>query len=214
MKQKTDLKRQKGMATRKLLIESTINSLDKRGYSETSINRVLEGVDVSRGALMHHFPTKEDLIISTIDFLLSRILRKSEPRKIIAPPQENDTGKLPDLLITYWRKIVDTPEGRAFSEIILASRTDSNLAQRIEDKLARWDQELGQFFVPENMEGTDQEDQMVIVSTILRSFIRGLILQQQFGNSPQFIESMIRTFAKLLEPQLDLRHISTYLSKP
>ncbi|WP_208978680.1 TetR/AcrR family transcriptional regulator [Pseudovibrio denitrificans] len=123
MVSKLDMKKQRGENTRKALIKSTIDCLDRLGYAETSINRVLEGVDVSRGALMHHFPSKEDLVIGTVDFLLSRILRHYQQESPSSFPfaqiTQAEGGTLADALVTYWRNIIDTPEGRAFSEIIM-----------------------------------------------------------------------------------------------
>lgn len=201
---KIDKKKQKGEATRKELIASTIASLDKLGYAETSINRVLEGVSVSRGALMHHFPTKEDLVIGTIDFLLSRILRHYQQQSHNPAPFANLTATSQSLggaLVHYWRNIIDTPEGRAFSEIIMATRTDAALRERISTQLLSWNDELNDFFLPQGL-SEEQAEKMRLTLTIWRAFIRGLILQQQFEKTPQDLEKIIAHFAEIIEPHL------------
>ncbi|KZK77312.1 HTH-type transcriptional regulator BetI [Pseudovibrio sp. Ad46] len=207
MVSKLDKKKQRGENTRKALIKSTIDCLDRLGYAETSINRVLEGVDVSRGALMHHFPSKEDLVIGTVDFLLSRILRhyqQESPNSFpFAQVTHSGNGTLADALVTYWKNIIDTPEGRAFSEIIMATRTDKALSLRISPKLEDWNEQLNQFFLPPGLDKEAIED-VTLTLLIWRSFIRGMIFQQEFHSDPDYIEKIIRKFAMIMEPHLKL----------
>ncbi|SFT56790.1 transcriptional regulator, TetR family [Pseudovibrio denitrificans] len=207
MVSKLDMKKQRGENTRKALIKSTIDCLDRLGYAETSINRVLEGVDVSRGALMHHFPSKEDLVIGTVDFLLSRILRHYQQESPSSFPfaqiTQAEGGTLADALVTYWRNIIDTPEGRAFSEIIMATRTDKALSQRISPKLEDWNDQLNQFFLPPGLDKAAEED-MTLTLLIWRSFIRGMIFQQEFHSDPAYVEKIIRKFATIMEPHLKM----------
>jgi AcrR family transcriptional regulator len=52
---------EKGEATRARLIEIAADLFGRRGYEATSIEEVLERAGVSKGALYHHFPSKEAL---------------------------------------------------------------------------------------------------------------------------------------------------------
>ncbi|KZL17943.1 HTH-type transcriptional regulator BetI [Pseudovibrio axinellae] len=212
MESKLDKKKQRGENTRKALIVSTIDCLDRLGYAETSINRVLEGVDVSRGALMHHFPSKEDLVIGTVDFLLSRILRHYQVESPSSFPfvQTGGPGRgsFADTLVAYWKNIIDTPEGRAFTEIIMATRTDKALSQRISGRLENWNDELDRFFLPPNLDAKAAQD-MTLTLVILRSFIRGMIFQQEFHSDPSYIEKIIRRFSQILEPHLTLNTLTS-----
>jgi AcrR family transcriptional regulator len=51
------------------LIEATIDSLAKRGYSETTMADVADGAGLSRGIVNFHFESKEKLLISTLQFM-------------------------------------------------------------------------------------------------------------------------------------------------
>ena len=48
--------------TRQLLIDATIDSLLAKGYVATSTTAIAERAGVTRGAQIHHFPKKLDLI--------------------------------------------------------------------------------------------------------------------------------------------------------
>lgn len=53
-------------ATRFLLLDATIHCLGRDGYAATSISSITKQAGVSRGALLHHFPTKNELVAHAI----------------------------------------------------------------------------------------------------------------------------------------------------
>lgn len=56
--------------TRRLqLIEATIESLAKRGYSETTMADVADGAGLSRGIVNFHFESKDKLLVATLQFM-------------------------------------------------------------------------------------------------------------------------------------------------
>lgn len=54
---------------RQQLIEATIDSLAKRGYSETTMADVADGAGLSRGIVNFHFESKENLLIATLQYM-------------------------------------------------------------------------------------------------------------------------------------------------
>ena len=71
----------KSQRVRDAICEATISCLIKFGYGETSLLRVAEKSGFSKGAIQHHFPSKEDLMVAAADHLLQRPLAKSPKRK-------------------------------------------------------------------------------------------------------------------------------------
>lgn len=56
--------------TRRLqLIEATIDSLSKRGYSETTMADVADGAGLSRGIVNFHFESKDKLLVATLQHM-------------------------------------------------------------------------------------------------------------------------------------------------
>ena len=51
------------------LIEATIDSLARRGYSETTMADVADGAGLSRGIVNFHFESKEKLLVATLQFM-------------------------------------------------------------------------------------------------------------------------------------------------
>ena len=54
---------------RQQLIEATIDSLARRGYSETTMADVADGAGLSRGIVNFHFESKEKLLVATLQHM-------------------------------------------------------------------------------------------------------------------------------------------------
>jgi AcrR family transcriptional regulator len=51
------------------LIEATIDSLARRGYSDTTLANVADGASLSRGIVNFHFESKEKLLVATLQYM-------------------------------------------------------------------------------------------------------------------------------------------------
>jgi AcrR family transcriptional regulator len=67
----TDLRRERGDATRGSLVAAGRVLFGRRGYDATSIEAVLELAGVKRGALYHHFESKQALFDAVLDRVVS-----------------------------------------------------------------------------------------------------------------------------------------------
>ena len=80
---------EKGQATRQRLIEVATQLFASEGYEATSIEAVLQAAEISRGALYHHFDTKEALFEAVLDSIEALIsVRLGEVGQDIADPIE------------------------------------------------------------------------------------------------------------------------------
>ncbi len=66
--------------TRAKILEASAVLLRKRSFSGLRTLEVADAADVSQGALFHHFPTKRDLVIATIEFINTNLLEASRKR--------------------------------------------------------------------------------------------------------------------------------------
>jgi AcrR family transcriptional regulator len=71
-----DRKRARGEATRQELVEAATRLFAANGYEDTSIEAVLGETGVSRGALYHHFASKEALFEAVVEQLGAECSRK------------------------------------------------------------------------------------------------------------------------------------------
>jgi AcrR family transcriptional regulator len=61
---------------RQRLLEATVQCLAEYGWSGTSTTLVSQRAGVSRGAQLHHFPTKNDLVVAAVEHLA--LIRRDE----------------------------------------------------------------------------------------------------------------------------------------
>lgn len=70
-------------ATRARLLEAGFHEIHRKGFRAASLDSILEGTEVSKGALYHHFPNKQALGLAIVDevireFILDRWVRPLE----------------------------------------------------------------------------------------------------------------------------------------
>ena len=112
--------------TRAKLIDATINSLYELGYHQTTTVVVAKRAGVSRGAMLHQFPSKADLMIAAAEHM--RDLRKDLHRERMAPlPTMRE--KYLKLIDVLWEALL-SPSGVARIELMLSTRSDPELADR------------------------------------------------------------------------------------
>ena len=105
------------------LLEATVDCLVERGFSHTSTTLVSERAGVSRGAQLHHFPTKNDLVVAAVEHLTD--VRGAD---LAAAAERLPTGKRRTRAVL--QMLADHFTGPVFTaalELWVAARTDETL---------------------------------------------------------------------------------------
>ena len=113
--------------TRAALLEATIECLVEYGYANTTTSRVVERAGVSRGAQVHHFPTKAELVAEAVGYLAE--LRADEMREALERLPEGRERTLAALDMLW--KVHTGPLFQASLELWVAARTDAELRQQL-----------------------------------------------------------------------------------
>src|SRR5687767_11222771 len=116
-------------ATRTQLLDATIECLYELGYSNTTTTEIANRAGVSRGAQLHHFPTKISLVTTALDHVFQR--RHREFREAIEklPAGADRIGAAIDLL---W-EMISSPTYYAWLELVVAARTDPELREKVQE---------------------------------------------------------------------------------
>jgi len=194
--------------TRDKICTAVIRCLDEVGYSETSINRVQQLAGVSRGALTHHFPSKEAMMVETLERLLDPV--RGQPGTGDAAPtglarMAGQGRGIQEDLHFLWRKVVNTSEGRALLEILVASRTDAQLRTRIAPSLETYNSQINSNILNLYAATGDQPDDIQMMWSICRCFLRGLHTQSPYETDPEAINRMVDRFGQMIAPHMTTR---------
>jgi AcrR family transcriptional regulator len=107
-------------ATREKILRATVDCLYSLGYHQTSTVVVTKIAGVSRGAMLHHFPSKADLMMATMEHIRGQ-QRISHRDKLT--PIKDPRERFAALIDILWAQY-SQPIGVARIEIMLASRSD------------------------------------------------------------------------------------------
>jgi len=118
---------ERSATTRGRLLDATVECLAELGYARTTTTEIAERGGVSRGAQLHHFPTKAELVTEAVGHLFDR--RDQEFRDAFArlPDDARRGSTAVDLL---W-SMVEGPTFHAWLELVVAARTDVQLEPKV-----------------------------------------------------------------------------------
>ena len=120
-------------AMRQRLLEATIDCLVEHGWSGTSTTMVSERAGVSRGAQLHHFPTKSDLVLAAIGHLTEARQEELVAQSSVLPRGPRRTRAVLEMLSEQFTG----PLFVAALELWVAARTDPALRDAVTELEAR-----------------------------------------------------------------------------
>ena len=190
---------QKHAATHEKLLEVAVQVLIDEGVSRTTTMEVQKRAEVSRGALLHHFPTHARLLSATV----ARLVQMNEAA---VWEEANALSDMPDPVERTIRTLANAfahPSFAAELELWAVARTDDALREslRIEERRARdsRDRVVEQLFSP-----LATHPKVSLVAELSTEFIRGLtlstILRKDQAKREKLIRHWIGVAQRMLEP--------------
>ena len=119
---------------RQRLLAATLQSLAEDGYAGTTLSSVVRRAGVSRGAQVHHYPSKQALILDAAEDLLRRTYKTLGPL-LLGIADENN--RLDGLIAAAWDALFSIPLYRAYLELLIASQRDPLLADALRKQSLR-----------------------------------------------------------------------------
>lgn len=130
---------QKSAATRSLIVEAAIKCFVELGYARTTTTAIAERAGLSRGAMLHHFPSKVDVVRAAVEHLHAKRLKAFRRAVQRTAPAGGD--RVHSNLEAYWQH-VRHPMFVAFFELVVAARTDPELAAILKPAREAFEEEL------------------------------------------------------------------------
>jgi len=107
--------RAKSENTRTTILDAAIRCFYERGYNNTTTEKVAREAGVSRGAMLHHFPSRFDLIKAGVNHLHQQRLEQFEEQErqiqenaehsLIEEGIDNYWAQLHSPLFTVWNEL-------------------------------------------------------------------------------------------------------------
>lgn len=121
---------EKSAMTRNAILEAAIQCFIDLGYANTTTALIAEYAGVSRGAMMHHFPSRASVLKATIEYLHDKRLTEfSKTMSNIDDPEKILTRDRVEQFVKAAWEYVNQPFSIAFMEVLMASRSDEELRE-------------------------------------------------------------------------------------
>lgn len=186
--------RTRAMRTR--LLDATIGCLVDHGWSGTTTTVVSERAGVSRGAQLHHFPTKQALVVAAVEYISHK--RRAE---LEAAAQDLPSRRRTRAVLGILSEQFTSPVFLAALELWVAARTDDTLR----DAVGPLEQRIGRETHRQTVAllGVDekQSDVRELVQATL-DLLRGLGLADTLGDDSRRRARILDAWARTLDDTL------------
>jgi AcrR family transcriptional regulator len=183
---------------RQRLLDATVECLVERGWSGTSTTLVSERAGVSRGAQLHHFPSKSALVLAAVEHLSE--VRGAELRHAAqaVPSGRRRTRAVLGILADHFTSPVFT----AALELWVAARTDPELHEAVGPLEQRIGRETHRYTV--ELLGVDESrpGMRELVQATL-DLVRGLGLANTITDDTARRGRILDEWARVLDARID-----------
>lgn len=185
--------------TRARLLDATVDALVERGYAASTTADIADRAGVSRGALSHHFDSREDLVVEAVDRLL-----QGATDEIRGLAGDVEAGRL--TLDAFLDRLWEMFSGRLFYvtlEHITAARHSERLKSRLVPVVREFHRALDRiwrgYFASAGL--SDAELETTLNATLC--LLRGMGLQTVLRDDPAYYDRLIAWWKTEMRHLLD-----------
>ena len=177
------------------ILDEAVGRLAELGYHATSIKKIAAEGGFSIGALQHHFPSKEELMVAVVEKALERAER------YVMRFVERGRASLGSMIEASWDEQINSSWYKAMLEIFVAARTDETLRARVAPAIERYSREtearLSALLAPDA-----GSDKAAFLLTVSRCMLGGFMVQDALAMPRAEISTFIRRWAEFLDANL------------
>lgn len=189
---------QKSAMTRDRILEAAINCFVELGYTNVTTARVASSAGVSRGAMLHHFPSKTELIQAAVEYLHDKLLEDYTERVTSIPAALKGKKRRRAGLDAYW----DHLTGDLFvvyHELCVASRTDPELKSILENSQQLFEKHVRESNTNLFEEWKDRGDRFLLAMDVTKFMMEGMAAGQLMTNREARVKRLLSYLADRLE---------------
>jgi len=180
-------------ATRELLLEAATSLLAEEGYAALRVATVAQKAGVSLGGMLHHFPTKEAMVLAVIERLSARVARLAEQDAM----KESKRGDILKLIAESATRFYAAPEFLVYLDIFLSLRRKSVMAETLVEAMTSQRVSTEKLWASRlTSRGLDTDRALQIVRCIW-GLARGLAISSEQQSKAMYRKTMDYTVALL-----------------
>lgn len=187
----------RSIATRERLIQAALDEIFEVGYHAATTQEIAARAMVSRGALLHHFPARADIVLAAMEELLEDGTRQI---KTVADDVQAGLVSLEGFVEFLWQLF----SGRFFYlslEMITEARNDAALCERMIPVVKHFHQALDGIWTAFCDPEKRPPQQARIILNLTLCLVRGMGIQTVLRPEPGYYRELIEAWKALL-PQI------------
>jgi len=189
---------QKSAMTRDRILDAAISCFIELGYTNVTTAKVASAAGVSRGAMLHHFPSKTELIQAAVEYLHVKLLEDYTERVKSISPKLKDRKFRRAGIDAYWQHLTGDLF-TAYHELCVAGRTDSELKAILEKSSVKFDMHVQESNKElfKDWEGTG--DRFLLAMDVTKFMMEGLAVGQLVVDREERVNRLLDYLADRLE---------------
>ncbi len=207
MQSKRRTQAERSSKTRSLLLAAARQTISELGYAGTTTAATAARAGVSRGAQLHHYATKQDLLLSVIDDIHADVEKSVETisMRIDGSPDED----IRRFICELWVEVFAEENFNPNIELVAASRTNAELGDRLKKrwvKLAKAYDAVWARALARSGHNSPQAERLLAITL---NFLRGMAMQRiAMGNNKAYFKAQLDQWIDIVK--LVLTHDETY----
>jgi AcrR family transcriptional regulator len=189
---------QKSEATVAALLLATQDLLLEIGYARLTTAAVAERAGVSRGALTHHFRSKEHLITTAIDSHLRAVIEGLAAFAETIDPETADT----DTIVEYLWQMMSNGLFQLTMEYLPEARVNEDFREEITPVVKRFHAELERIWAIVAQRYHLPSDEAPVLINLTMCLIRGMVAQSIVRKDQPYFDRMLIEWKLLLKTHI------------
>ncbi len=189
---------QKSAMTRDRILDAAIDCFVEQGYTNVTTAKVANSAGVSRGAMLHHFPSKTELIQAAVEYLHDKLLEDYTARVSSIPTALRGKKRRRAGVDAYWEHLT----GDLFvvyHELCVASRTDPELKSILENSQQVFEKHVRDSNAELFEEWNDRGDRFLLAMDVTKFLMEGMATGQLMTNRATRVKLLLSYLADRLE---------------
>tara|TARA_R110001583_G_scaffold32107_1_gene109704 strand:- start:39399 stop:40073 length:675 start_codon:yes stop_codon:yes gene_type:complete len=179
--------------TRLRVCQATLQALSETGYERISTLEIAKRANISRGALTHQFPTRNELIVAAFQYLI----QSWENAWPFDDQQGHPNMETDELIDVLWEKLFSPDKYMAALELMLAARLDDDLGQDLRNAMSRWTTKRDNI-IAEMLGATQDNERTRTLIQINLCLLRGLAVHKSFDSKPDAAKLIIDQWKEIM----------------
>ena len=189
---------QKSAMTRDRILDAAINCFVELGYTNVTTAKVASSAGVSRGAMLHHFLSKTELIQAAVEYLHDKLLEDYTRRVASIPKSLKGQKRRRAGLDAYWDHL-SGDLSVVYHELCVSSRTDPELKIILESSQLLFEQHVRESNTNLFEEWNDRGDRFLLAMDVTKFMMEGMAAGQLSSDKNERVGRLLNYLADRLE---------------